>query len=61
MANIIIKDLPPLSDETLKRLKSVKDAPIVYDEDCPESTPAMHKAFIVAAKQRDRIKGKIAN
>lgn len=56
MADVIIKDLPPLSEETLKRLKNAQDRPIVYDEDSPETTPAMHKAFLVAARQRDRLK-----
>ena len=55
MAEIRINDIPPLTTEEIKRLKELDNRPIVYDDDCPESTPAMLKAFEVAAELRDRI------
>ena len=41
-------------------LKLLKDEDIVFDDDCPEMTPAMEKAFRCAVAQRNRAK-KIAN
>lgn len=55
MAEVIIKDIPPLTTEDIKQLEALKDRPIEFDEDSPESTPAMLKAFEVAASMRDRL------
>ncbi len=36
----IIKEIKPeLSEEEMKLLMESKDRPIVFDEDCPETTP----------------------
>ena len=34
-------------------IEKVKEMPIVYDEDSPELTPTMEKAFRLAAKNRN--------
>ncbi|GFI43423.1 hypothetical protein IMSAGC018_01095 [Lachnospiraceae bacterium] len=34
-------------------IEKVKEMPIVYDEDSPELTPTMEKAFRLAAKKRN--------
>ena len=51
------------TEEELKELeviRNLKDEDIVYDEDCPELTPQMEKAFRCAVAQRNRTR-KIAN
>ena len=35
----------PLTPEQIKRLDSLKDRPIVFDDDCPEMTEAQLKQF----------------
>ena len=43
-----------ISDKIINDLtEDEDDSSIVYDEDCPESTPAMLRAFEEAARQRD--------
>ena len=44
------------TEEQLKQVKEAIDKPINYDEDCPETDDKMMKAFILAAKTRDRLK-----
>lgn len=39
-----------LTEEEKKMLAAAKDRPIVYDEDCPELTEEMERAFIAARK-----------
>lgn len=46
----------PLTDEERNMLKEAKKHPITFDEDSPEMTPEMEKAFMVAARMRDRLK-----
>ena len=41
-------------------LEALKDRPIVYDEDCPESTPEELEAFHRAAIERNRRKAREA-
>lgn len=41
---------------SLRKLKKLKNYPIVFDEDCPELSPAMMKAFKSAVIQRNRKK-----
>lgn len=45
-----------LTKEQIAEIEAARDKPIVYDEDSPELTPAMEKAFILAAKSRNRYK-----
>lgn len=45
-----------LTKEQIMEIEEVKKKPIVYDEDSPELTPAMEKAFALAAKSRNRYK-----
>ena len=40
----------------IKEVEDAKKSPIVFDEDCPELSPAMVKAFKRAAIQRNRRK-----
>ena len=56
MTEICIKEIKPLTEENRKQIESLKNREIVFDDDCPESTPAMLKAFELAAKMRDRLK-----
>ena len=45
-----------LTDEELAAFFEKYGMPIIYDEDSPEMTPAMEKAFRLAAKNRNRYK-----
>ena len=45
-----------LTEEQIAEIEAAKEKPIVYDEDSPELTPAMEKAFILAARNRNRYK-----
>ena len=47
--------IKPLTDEEKKMLEALKDRPITFDEESPESTPAMLKALEAAAMMRDGI------
>ncbi|MCQ2529347.1 MAG: hypothetical protein MJ108_09575 [Saccharofermentans sp.] len=44
-----------LSESELLELEEAKKREIVYDDDSPALTPEMEKAFILAAKSRDRL------
>jgi len=44
------------TEEQLKEVEQASKMPIVYDEDCPELTPGMEKAFKCAVRMRDRKK-----
>ncbi|MCM1047094.1 MAG: hypothetical protein NC433_01555 [Clostridiales bacterium] len=45
-----------LTEEDKKMLEEARKHPIVYDEDSPELTPEMEKAFRLAAKTRNRLR-----
>ena len=49
-----------LTEEQIAEIEAAKEKPIVYDEDCPELTPAMEKAFLLAARSRNRYKKEIS-
>lgn len=49
-----------LTNEQIDEIEAAKSKPIVYDEDSPELTPAMEKAFALAAKTRNRYKKEIS-
>ena len=49
-----------LTNEQIAEIEAAKSKPIVYDEDSPELTPAMEKAFALAAKTRHRYKKEIS-
>ena len=55
---VISKPGDKLTEDELRKFeKEVAEAkrkPIVFDEDCPELSPAMMKAFRCAAVQRNR-------
>ena len=40
--------------EQLEEVRAAAKRPIVYDEDCPELSPALQKAFRSAAGNRNR-------
>lgn len=46
----------PLTEEQVAEIEAAKGMPITFDEDSPELTPAMEKAFLLAASARDRHK-----
>ena len=48
-----------LTVEQIAEIEAAKDKPVVYDEDSPELTPAMEKAFALAAKTRNRYKKQV--
>lgn len=48
------------SKEQIEEIERAKKRPIVYDDDCPEMTPELEKAFLVSAAQRNRLKRKRA-
>lgn len=41
-----------LTKEEKRQIQEAKKLPIVYDEDCPELTEKMKKAFITARKAK---------
>jgi outer membrane protein OmpA-like peptidoglycan-associated protein len=45
-----------LTEEQKKEIEEAKKFPITFDEDSPEMTPEMEKAFKVAARMRNRLK-----
>ena len=51
-----IKDGQVSSKEQLDEVRSAAERTIQFDEDCPELSPAMYKAFKCAAAQRTRRK-----
>ena len=44
------------TEEQLQEVMEAKKYPIEFDEDCPELSPAMYKAFRSAVVQRNRKK-----
>ena len=58
MVTFELKQNEKLSARELEILELAKAAEIEYDEDCPALTPAMEKAFLLAAKARNRYIGK---
>ena len=49
-----------LTSEQIAEIEAAKSKPIIYDEDSPELTPAMEKAFALAVKTRNRYKKEIS-
>lgn len=45
-----------LTESQIKEVMEAKKHPIVFDEDCPELSPEMYKAFQSAAAYRNRRK-----
>lgn len=45
-----------LTDEDRKMLEEARKHPITFDEDSPELTPEMEKAFRLAARTRNRLR-----
>lgn len=50
----ILYEKEALTIEQLKELEEAKKYPIVYDEDSPELTPEMEKAFLLAVVSRNK-------
>ena len=48
-----LKPDEPLSPEEIMALEALKGRPVVYDEDCPPSTPDQLAAFRRAAAKRN--------
>ncbi len=51
-----IKEGQKPTEEQLQEVREAEKRPIVFDEDCPELSPAMHKAFRCSVVQRNRRK-----
>ena len=49
------------TEEQIKQIEEAAKREIVFDEDSPELTPAMEKAFRLAAKNRNAQKGSLEN
>ena len=49
-----------LTDDQIAEIETAKSKPFVYDEDSPKLTPAMEKAFALAAKTRNSYKKEIS-
>ena len=45
-----------ITEKDKEMIAEAKKHPIVFDEDSPEMTPEMEKAFRVAARMRDRLR-----
>ena len=45
------------TQEQIEEVREAARRPVVYDEDSPEMTPAMEKAFRLAAMNRNRYLG----
>ena len=55
-SKMVLKTLSPTAQPTDAQIAMLKEAekyPIVYEDDCPELTPAMIEAFKQAANERD--------
>lgn len=52
----MIEDGQKPTQEQLKEVENARKNPVVFDEDCPELSPAMVKAFKSAVIQRNRRK-----
>lgn len=46
------------SEQQLREIEEAAKKPIIPDEDCPELSPALYKAFKCAAVQRNRREAK---
>lgn len=53
---LIIEQGQKPTAEQLKEVELAKNYPIEFDDDCPEMSPAMMKAFKSAVVQRNRKK-----
>ena len=51
-----LKKNQALTEEQIKQLEAAAAKDPVYDEDSPQLTPAMEKAFRLAARSRNRQK-----
>lgn len=56
MITAVLSENEKLTDEDKKMLEDAKKYPIIYDEDSPELTLEMEKAFRLAAKNRNRLR-----
>ena len=45
MITYIPEDNTPLTNEEIAILEEAKKKPVIYDEDCPETTPEMLSKF----------------
>lgn len=53
MKTVILDRNQKPTDEQIRQIKEAAKKKIVFDEDSPELTPAMEKAFRLAAKNRN--------
>ncbi len=51
---VTLEELKPLTAEQKEEIREVAKKPITFDDDCPELSPAMIKAFQCSVAQRNR-------
>ena len=54
----ILKEGQTPTEEQMKEVREAAKREVRFDEDCPELSPAMYKAFQCSAAQRNRRKKK---
>ena len=55
---MVLRSLSANAIPTAEQVKMIEKHPIVYEDDCPELTPAMAEAFKKAAQTRDAARKK---
>ena len=56
MRTVTLNEDQKPTPEQIQMIRQAAERPVVYDEDSPELTPAMEKAFRLAAKNRNTMK-----
>ena len=51
---VTLEELKPLTAEQKEEIREAAKKPITFDDDCPELSPAMIKAFQCSVAQRNR-------
>lgn len=51
---VVLKDGDKPTEEQLQQVREAAKREITFDEDCPELSPALYKAFQCAVAQRNR-------
>lgn len=51
---VVTENVKNLTQEQIEQVRKAKERPIVFDDDCPELTPMLFKAFKSSVIQRNR-------
>ncbi len=60
MIKVEYKPGQKLTKEQIAEMEAAKEKPVVFDDNSPELTPAMEKAFLLAAQSRNGHKKEIS-